>query len=82
MDPMLEQEEIGVPGENQRWLVFGRVKLANTLLTCDKGNFNRITAWEPESNDILIPRIRKKVTGQPLTQGLLLGVPPLDGERS
>ena len=29
--------------------MLGRVKLDNTLLTCDKGNFNQITA-EAESN--------------------------------
>ena len=40
MGPVLLQEEIGVPGENLRCLVEPNW----TLLTCDKGNFNQITA--------------------------------------
>ena len=39
MGQVLLQEKTGVPGEN-----LGRVKLDNTLLTCDEGNFNQITA--------------------------------------
>ena len=30
--------------------MFGRVKLGNTCLTYDQGNFNQIAWWEPESN--------------------------------
>ena len=30
--------------------MFGSVKLDNTLLTCDQGNFNQITARQPELN--------------------------------
>ena len=43
MGPVLLQEETGVP---RRWKpsMLGRVKLDNILLTCDQGNFNRITA--------------------------------------
>ena len=33
-----------------------RVKLGNTLLTCDQGNFNQITAWSRDR--ILVAVVR------------------------
>ena len=43
MGPVLLQQETGVPGERKP-VVLGRVKLDNTLLTCDQSNFSQITA--------------------------------------
>ena len=43
MGLVLLQEETGVPGERKPTM-HGKVKLDNTLLTCDQGNL-QITAW-------------------------------------
>ena len=40
--------------------MFGRVKLDNTLLTCDQGNLNQITAWS--LNQTLVTVVRDTCT--------------------
>ena len=57
MCPVLLQEETQVPGKN---LMVGRVKLNNTLLTCDQGNFNQRTARS--RNQILVTVVRDTCT--------------------
>ena len=52
MGPVLLQLKTGVPGEKPA--MFGRVKLDNTLLTCDKGNFNQITAKSQNRTPVVI----------------------------
>ena len=42
MGPVLLQKETGVCGENLH-AMRGRIKLDNTVLTCDQDNFNQIT---------------------------------------
>ena len=40
--------------------MLGRVKLDNTLLTCDQGNFNQITTWS--QNQALVTMVRDMCT--------------------
>ena len=54
MGPVLLQEETGVPGKKPAML--DSVKLINTFLTCDKGNFNQITARS--RNQTLVTMVR------------------------
>ena len=36
--------------------MLGRVKLDNTLLACDQGNFNQITAWSRNQTLVIVVR--------------------------
>ena len=43
--------------------MLGGVKLDNTLLTCDKGNFNQITAWSRNRTLVTVVRDMCTTTG-------------------
>ena len=46
--------------------MLGRVKLENTLLTCDKGNFNQITARSQNRSLVIVVRDTSTATVPPV----------------
>ena len=51
-------------------MVLGRVKLDNTLLTCDQGNFNQMIAWSRNRTLVTVVRDRCTTTVPPTLPGV------------
>ena len=49
--------------------MFGRVKLDNTLLTCDQGNFNQITVWSRNRTLVTVVKDTCSTTVPPVPPG-------------
>ena len=73
MDPVLLQEETVVILDctRRKPAMLGGDKLDNTLLTCDQGNFNQITARNRNRTLITVVRDMCTTTVPPTPHGIL-----------
>ena len=51
-------------------MLLGRVKLDNTLLTCDQGNFNQMIVWSQNGTLVTVVRDRCTTTVPPVSPGV------------